>query len=115
MEDSEVIQQLITQLAETHGASVTAVASAKDVIGILAEKPCRFALIILDLTLSEITGWETLGILRSRPETKDTPIVILTGPLSSKEKEKILRKADAVIEKSKFTLADFNQILNQWL
>ena len=43
--------------------------------------------------VEDITGWEILGTLRARPETKDTPIVILTGHVSSKEKEKILQKA----------------------
>lgn len=115
VDDSEVIQQLITKLVEKYGASVTAVASARDVTRILAEKGCRFDLFVLELSLPEITGWEILEALRARPETKDTPIVILTGPLSSNEKEKILRKANAVIEKSKFTITDFNKVLNQWL
>lgn len=115
VDDNEVIQQLITKLAEEYGASVTAVASARDVTRILAEKACRFDLFVIELILPEITGWEILGTLRTRPETKDTPIVILTGHLSSKEKEKILQKANAVIEKSTFTLTDFNKVLNQWL
>lgn len=115
VDDSEVIQQLITKLVEKHGASVTAVASARDVTGILAEKACRFDLFVLDLILPETTGWEILDTLRARPDTKDTPIVILTGPLSPKEKENMLQKANAVIEKSKFTLTDFNKVLNQWL
>ena len=115
VDNSEVIRQLITKLAEKHGASVTAVASARDVTGILAEKACRFDLFILDLILPEITGWEILEALRARPETKDTPVIILAGPLSSKEKEKILQKANAVIEKSEFTITDFNKVLNQWL
>lgn len=113
--DSEVIQQLITKLAEKYGASVTAVTSARDVAGILAQKACRFDLFVLDLILPEITGWELLGTLRARPETKDTPIIILAGPLSPKEKDKILQKANAVIEKSEFTLMDFNKLLSQWL
>ena len=115
VDNNEVIQQLITKLAEKYGASVTAAASARDVTRILAEKACRFDLFILELILPEITGWEILGTLRARPETKDTPIVVLTGPLSSQEKEKILQKANAVIEKNKFTLTDFNKVLNQWL
>ncbi|MBI2442209.1 MAG: response regulator [Lentisphaerae bacterium] len=115
VDDSEVIQRLIAKLAGEHGASVTAAASAKDVTGILAEKDCRFDLFVLDLMLPEITGWEILETLRAKPETKDTPIVIFTGALSSQEKEKILQKANAVIEKSKFTLREFDKILNQWL
>lgn len=115
VDDSVVMQQLITKLAEKFGASVTAVASARDVREILAEKTCRFDLFILDLILPEITGWEILETLKARPQTKDTPIIVFTGPLSAEEQEKILRKADAVIEKSKFTLADFNKVLNKWL
>jgi CheY-like chemotaxis protein len=115
VDDSEIIQQLITKLAENYGASVTAVASARDVTRILAEQDGRFDLFILDLILPGITGWEIIGILRARPETKDTPIVVLSGPLSPQEQGKILQKANAIIEKSKFTITDFNKVLNQWL
>ncbi|MBI2438274.1 MAG: response regulator [Lentisphaerae bacterium] len=115
VDDSEVIQQLIAKLAEKHGASVTAAASARDVTEILAEKACRFDLFVLDLILPEITGWEILETLRTKPETKDTPIVIFAGPLSSQEREKILQKANAVIEKSNFTLRNIDKVLDQWL
>lgn len=115
VEDDKVIRQLVKKLAEKRGASVTVVASGKEANQILKEKN-HYDLVFLDLILPEITGWDVLETLKANPGTKATPIVILTGAaLSAKEKEKILQKADAVVEKLSFTLAGFDKILDQWL
>jgi two-component system, cell cycle response regulator DivK len=46
----------------------------------LAEKP---DLILMDIMMPEISGWEATQMLRARPETKDVPILaatVLFGP-----------------------------------
>lgn len=116
VEDDPVIQQLIKKLVGMREAAVTIVGSGQEAKRILTEQNGRYDLIFLDLILPEVTGWDILEALTSRPATKDTPIIILTGAiLSEKEKEKILRKASAIVEKSKFTLKVFNALLDRWL
>lgn len=116
VEDEEVVQKLLKLLIEKRGASVTTASSAKEAEQIFKQKSRRFDLISLDLILPEVTGWDILERIRSTPETRDTPVIIFTGAaLSAKEEEKMLQKANAVIEKSSFTLLAFDKILDQWL
>lgn len=116
IEDDASIQQLIKKLVEMREASVTIVGSGEEANLILKKQNKRYDLVFLDLILPEVTGWDVLKTLKSRPETRDTPIVIFTGAiLSEKERATMLQKVSAIIEKSTFTLAGFEAILDRWL
>ena len=43
---------------------------------ILTEQP---ALVVLDVMMPQLNGWEVAKYLRSKPEWNDTPILMLTG------------------------------------
>jgi two-component system, cell cycle response regulator DivK len=44
-------------------------------------------LIVMDLNLPGLNGWEATRRLKSQPETKHIPIIVLTGELSKKSRE----------------------------
>lgn len=44
------------------------------------------ALIILDIDMPEMDGYETIKVLKSKPETKDIPIVFLTAMTDTSNK-----------------------------
>jgi CheY-like chemotaxis protein len=44
-------------------------------------------LIVMDLILPGIDGWEATRRLKSQPETKHIPIIVLTGKTSKKSRE----------------------------
>ena len=57
-------------------------------------------LIVLDLMMPDITGYDVLEILRDDDETKDLPIVVLTAVTMQRERDRCLAKgADAVMIK----------------
>lgn len=116
VEDEEPVRQLVKCLAEKQQAAVTVVSSGKEADVLLKDGKVVFDLVILDLILPGVTGWDVLEAMKSNPKTKDTPIIIFTGAvLSEKEKEKILKKADAIFEKSAFSFRTFEAILKRWL
>ncbi len=116
VEDDEPVRRLIKKLVEMRHATVTIIGSGKEANLLLTEQHNRYDLVFLDLILPEVTGWDILETLRSRPETKDASIISFTGAnLSEKEKEKMLQKASAIIEKSEFTLKTFDALLYPWL
>lgn len=116
VEDDTSLQQLIKQLVEMRKASVTIIGSGKEANSILKDKKIHYDLVFLDLILPEVTGWDILETMKSRPETKNTPIIIFTGAiLSEKEHARMLQKASAIIEKRKFTLEAFDALLDRWL
>ncbi|MCL2093875.1 MAG: response regulator [Treponema sp.] len=52
-------------------------------------------LILLDIDMPEMNGYEALEILKASPDTKDIPVIFLTGMADEKDEERG-RKAGAV-------------------
>ena len=46
------------------------------------------SLILLDIDMPEMDGYQALGILKSKTETKDIPVIFLTGLADSQDEEK---------------------------
>jgi two-component system alkaline phosphatase synthesis response regulator PhoP len=57
-------------------------------------------IIVLDLMMPDVTGYEVLEILRDDEETKELPIVVLTAVTMQRERDRCMSKgADAVMIK----------------
>jgi two-component system alkaline phosphatase synthesis response regulator PhoP len=57
-------------------------------------------IIVLDLMMPDVTGYEVLEILRDNEETKEVPIVVLTAVTMQRERDRCMSKgADAVLIK----------------
>lgn len=108
-------------LREIYGARLQAegyeIVSAKDGEEALAlavrEKP---DLIISDVMMPKISGFDMLDILRSTPETKYTKVIMMTA-LSQKEDEERGHKlgADKYLVKSQVTLEDVVRVVSEVL
>ena len=46
------------------------------------------SLILLDIDMPEMDGYETIKILKSKQQTKDIPVIFLTGMANSQDKER---------------------------
>ena len=58
-------------------------------------------LIILDIDMPHMDGYETIEILKSKPETKDIPVIFLTGKAKDsmdEEKGRALGAVDYIIK-----------------
>lgn len=108
-------------LREIYGARLMAeghkIVSAQDGEEALAvavkEKP---DLIIADVMMPRVSGFEMLDILRNAPETKNTKVIIMTA-LSEAEDKKHADKlgADKYLVKSQVTLEDVAQVVKDVL
>ncbi len=99
-------------LREIYGARLLAegyeIVAAKDGEEALAmavkEKP---DLIISDIMMPKISGFDMLDILRSTPETKDTKVIMMTALSQAEDKERAGKLgADRYLVKSQVTLED---------
>lgn len=99
-------------LREIYGARLLAegfeIVSAKDGEEALAmavkERP---DLIISDIMMPKISGFDMLDILRSTPETKNTKVIMMTALSQSEDKERADKLgADRYLVKSQVTLED---------
>ena len=67
----------------------------------------RPALIILDLLMPEMDGFEFLGELRQRTEWRSIPVVVLTArDLSAQDRDRLNGRVDAVLQKASYTPND---------
>lgn len=116
IEDDEVVQQLMAKLIERRGMTAVVSGNARQVSDVLLTGVEGFNLVILDLLLPDITGWDILKTIRTHPEAKTTPVVVMTGAeLSPEEARRILLQANAFFDKKQFTLAAFDALLDRWL
>jgi hypothetical protein len=75
-DDDLSIRAVVQTLLEQHDYCVLAAGSGKEAIEqATARQP---DVILLDLLMPEMDGWETLAALRERPETRETPVIILS-------------------------------------
>ena len=85
VEDEEPIQILLAYNLEAEGYRLRVTSQGEDVARMAAEE--RPDLIILDWMLPGISGIEVCRLLRTRPETRDIPVIMLTA--RSEEAERV--------------------------
>ncbi|MFT3989222.1 phosphate regulon transcriptional regulator PhoB [Aestuariivirga sp.] len=85
VEDEEPIQILLSYNLEAEGYRVRVTAQGEDVPHLVGEE--RPDLILLDWMLPGISGIEVCRLLRTRAETRDIPVIMLTA--RSEEAERV--------------------------
>ncbi|MEN9215914.1 MAG: response regulator [Gloeomargarita sp. HHBFW_bins_162] len=77
VDDSPAILTSVTQILHGGGYQVIPVAEPNQVLAVLErEKP---ALVLLDVLMPELNGYELCKLIRQHPELRHIPIVFLTG------------------------------------
>ena len=88
IEDNEMNRDMLTRRLQKQGYEmVTAVDGEEGVAKAQAEAP---ALILMDMSLPGIDGWEATRRLKAAPQTQKIPIIALTAHAMSDDREKAL-------------------------
>ncbi len=77
VDDSEDTTEMVRHLLEIGGASVCAATSGFEALRLAREK--EFDVVLSDISMPEMDGFEFLSRLRQIPGKKDLPAVALTG------------------------------------
>src|SRR5438270_1845879 len=73
-------------------------------------------LIVLDVMMPKISGFDMLDILRSTPETKDTKVIMMTALSQAEDKTRAGKLgADRYLVKSQVTLEDVAKVAREVL
>jgi CheY-like chemotaxis protein len=116
IEDDEIVHKLISKLVSQRGAEIVIASTPAQIKAAIATDGDTFSLVFIDLIMPEVTGWDVIKLIDSDQKTSNLPLVILTGAmLSQQEREKLLKRASAIIEKQKMTLEIFNAMIDKWL
>ena len=76
VDDSLSIRKFVGKMLESAGYRVDTAVDGED--GFRKAVATRYSLIITDLEMPKLNGFEVVQALRSRPDTKDTPVLVMT-------------------------------------
>jgi DNA-binding response OmpR family regulator len=98
-EDDIILAELYTERLKQEGFNVVHASNGEDALKFVAEY--HPSLIILDIMMPKMNGLDVLKSLKENPETKNTPVIIVTALVQEIEKiNKMMTQADAYIVKS---------------
>ena len=88
VEDNEMNRDMLTRRLEKRGYTLAiAIDGGAGVAMVKTEKP---DLILMDMSLPVIDGWEATKQIKADPETKDIPIIALTAHAMGEEQQRCL-------------------------
>ena len=98
VEDDDVERASIVELIGNDDVHVTAVATGEEALDAIEQK--QYDCMVVDLGLSDMSGFELLEELRSRERLRQLPVIVYTGKaLSKREEAKLRRVAETIIVK----------------
>jgi CheY-like chemotaxis protein len=86
VEDNEMNRDMLTRRLQRKGYEVATAADGKQ--GIEAALAGSFDLILMDMSLPELDGWEATRRLKADPRTQATPIIALTAHAMAGDRER---------------------------
>lgn len=87
-EDRQFSRKILTDFLEARGFSVLMAMNGQECIRLaLTQRP---SLILLDLSIPVIDGWEIARLLKSNPATREIPIIATTAHTLSGDREQAL-------------------------
>lgn len=106
IDDDPVILELMEAVLRPEGFEVLKAKDGRHGLQMARER--NPALVVLDLLMPEMNGFEVVDEMRGRPETSAIPIVVLTNKsLSREEKDRLNGHIIAISQKGEFHREDF--------
>ncbi len=88
VEDNELNRDMLSRRLARKGFEVEMAVDGR--AGVEMGRAGRYDLILMDMSLPEIDGWEATRQLRAAPETRAVPIIALTAHAMAGDRDKAL-------------------------
>lgn len=85
VDDSLSIRKFVGRMLESAGYQVDTAVDGED--GLRKASANSYRMILTDLEMPKLNGFEVIQALRSRPETKQTPVVVMTTRAGDKHRQ----------------------------
>ncbi len=111
IDDDRIVREMVAKVLGEYGVQAVVVSDGKEGRERLLEA-IPFDLILVDLIIPQMSGWDILEMIENAPERMGTPVIVITGvALSSGERRRLLERVNAVVDKNSFTLEKFRGVL----
>lgn len=105
VEDDSNLREIYGARLEAEGYEIASAADGEEALALAVRE--RPDLIISDIMMPKISGFDMLDILRSTPETKDVKVIVMTALSQNEDRERGEKLgADRYLVKSQVTLDD---------
>jgi signal transduction histidine kinase/CheY-like chemotaxis protein len=113
VEDDAGAREMIRQTIEKMSLPVAEADNGVQALDWLGEHPAP-AVILLDLMMPEMDGFEVLDALAAHPQWREIPVIVITAKqLTAAERERLLGQARKVIEKGGASRLDIVAAINE--
>ena len=96
VEDNEMNRDMLSRRLKRKGFSIVMAEDGKK--GVDMSKSENPDLILMDLSLPVMDGWEATSTIKGNPETKNIPIIVLTAHAMAGDREKALEKTRKIFD-----------------
>jgi signal transduction histidine kinase/DNA-binding response OmpR family regulator len=102
VDDDEALRRLVVETLGRDGSELREAASGTEALAMIAAH--QPDVLVLDLKMPGLDGFGVLDRLLESPETRDLPVVVLTGrDLSVSERRFLSERSASLLEKSKYS------------
>ena len=88
VEDNEMNRDMLSRRLQRKGYEIEMALNGRQ--GVEMARTGKYDLILMDMSLPEVDGWEATRQLRLAPETKAVPVIALTAHAMAGDREKAL-------------------------
>jgi CheY-like chemotaxis protein len=114
VDDDEGIRESLGLIIKTMGYNAKITDNGFEALTLLTQH--KFDLVVLDVMMPEMDGWEVLKYIRDDPQLQSTRVMLLTAKSTEKDRliGKQILKADEYISKP-FDLTEFKDTIQKML
>ncbi len=110
VDDEVVITQLLSTMLHKRGYSVATAADGASAIALVKEQ--RPDLIVMDIVMPVMDGYDTTAQIRSDPLMKDVPVIFLSGRPPTEDGGRAFKSGGTMFLKKPFSNSQFMTIVD---
>jgi signal transduction histidine kinase/DNA-binding response OmpR family regulator len=108
VDDDPALREVLSSLLAEDGWHVTTAADGEAALAAVEQAPPTA--MVLDLMMQRCDGFEVLRVLRTRPTTRELPVIVITArDLNDEDRERLARNAERVFQKQAVPLEQLRE------